>query len=273
MIPDYYTLSSEDLGRNSKVPILKMTERGELFYEFALEMIEGIRKNNAEGRQTVYILPVGPTGQYPGFVRMVNRYRVNLRNCWFINMDEYLNPDWTWLDKRNPLSFRGFMDRTVYGKIDPDLLMPESQRVFPDPARPEDVTMLVEKLGGVDAAFGGMGINGHIAFNEARSDLSVAEFADLPTRALELSRETITANAISEVAGALDLIPTKAVTVGMREILAAKKVRIAMLRAWHPAGIRRAAYGEVSASFPASLLQHHPDAMFFVDAVSAAKPF
>lgn len=273
MIPDYYSISSDDLGRGAKIPFLKVAERGEVFYELALEMIAGIQKNNAEGRRTVYILPVGPTGQYPIFVRLVNRHRVNLGNCWFINMDEYLNPDGTWLDKRDRLSFRGYMDRAVYGKIDPDLLMPESQRVFPDPASPESVTRLVEKLGGVDTAFGGMGINGHLAFNEARFDLSAAEFADLPTRVLELSRETITANAISEAAGALDLIPAKAVTVGMREILSAKKVRVAMLRTWHPAGVRRAAYGEVSASFPASLLQNHPDAMLIVDTAAAAKPF
>ncbi|MCL2001672.1 MAG: glucosamine-6-phosphate isomerase, partial [Planctomycetes bacterium] len=227
-IPDYYSITPDALGAGAKVPILKVEERGEIFYELALEMIDGIQQNNAQGKRTVYILPVGPTGQYPVFVRLVNRRRLDLRNCWFINMDEYLNPDGAWLDKENPLSFRGFMDRAVYGKIAPDLLMPEEQRVFPDPGCPEQVTGLIEKLGGVDIAFGGMGINGHLAFNEARPDLSVAEFADLPTRVLELARETVIANAISTLAGALDLIPVKAVTVGMREILAARKVRVAM---------------------------------------------
>ena len=46
-------------------------------------------------------------------------------------MDEYLTDDGQWIDKNDPLSFRGFMAREVYGKIDPELLMPEEQRVLP----------------------------------------------------------------------------------------------------------------------------------------------
>ena len=46
-------------------------------------------------------------------------------------MDEYLNDDGSYIDIESPPSFRGFMRRTVYTKIDPELIMPEEQRVFP----------------------------------------------------------------------------------------------------------------------------------------------
>ncbi len=244
---DYYQISAEELGKNSKIPILKLSDSGEVFYELALEMKETIEKNNQAGRHTVFICPVGPVGQYPIFVRLVNRDRVSLKNCWFINMDEYLNDDETYISEDSPLSFRGFMKRSVYEKIDPELVMPQEQRIFPDPKAPEKIHEIITRLGG--------------------------EFAKLPTRVLTISRETRTSNAIGDRSGAIDAMPKKAVTIGISEILAARKVRIGVFRDWHRAVIRQAAYGEVSGHFPASLLQRHADAMIITNANAAKQPF
>ena len=188
-------------------------------------------------------------------------------------MDEYLNNDDTYIGKDSPLSFRGFMERTVYSKIDAELLMPPEQRVFPDPADPGKVDRLIEELGGVDIAFGGIGINGHLAFNEAREDLTAQEFAQLGTRALTLNPETRTANAIGDRCGAIDAMPKRAVTIGIKQILGARKVRLGVFREWHRSVVRQAAYGEVTAHFPASLLQGHPDAVIYTNAVAAGQPF
>lgn len=155
---DYYQISAEELGKNSKIPILKLSDSGEVFYELALEMKETIEKNNQAGRHTVFICPVGPVGQYPIFVRLVNRDRVSLKNCWFINMDEYLNDDETYISEDSPLTFRGFMKRSVYEKIDPELVMPQEQRIFPDPKAPEKIHEIITRLGGVDVCFGGIGV-------------------------------------------------------------------------------------------------------------------
>ena len=229
----YYQISAEDLGKNSKVPLLKLGDSGEVFYEIALEMVNEIEKNNAAGRHTVFICPVGPVGQYPIFVRLVNERRLSLKNCWFINMDEYLTDDEEWIDESSPLSFHGFMNRTVYSRIDPELVMPESQRIFPDPHDPGRIAKVIDELGGVDIAFGGIGINGHLAFNEAQDELTADEFAALHTRVLAISRETRTSNAIGDLNGAIDAMPKKAVTIGMAEILGAKKIRLGVFRDWH----------------------------------------
>ena len=270
---NYFNLSAQELGRDAKIPIIKLGDSGEVFYERALEMVSAIRANNAAGRSTVLICPVGPVGQYPIFVRLVNRERLSLKNCWFINMDEYLEDGGSYIDEGSPLSFRGFMARNVYGQIDPGLLMPPEQRVFPDPAAPEQVDRLIEELGGVDVAFGGIGINGHLAFNEAREDLTAQEFAVLGTRIVALNPETRAANAIGDRGGAIDAMPTQAVTVGIRQILSARKVRLGVFREWHRAVVRQAAYGPVTAHFPASLLQNHPDTVIYTNAVAAARPF
>ena len=258
---NYYQISAEELGKNAKVPLLKLGDSGEVFYEIALEMVNEIEKNNAIGRRTVFICPVGPVGQYPIFVRLVNERRLSLKNCWFINMDEYLTDDGEWIDESSALSFHGFMNRTVYSKIDPELVMPENQRIFPDPHDPDHIAKVIDELGGVDIAFGGIGINGHLAFNESQDELTPEEFAALHTRVLAISRETRTANAIGDLNGAIDAMPKKAVTIGMAEILGAKKIRLGVFRDWHRSVVRQAAYGEVSAHFPATLIQRHPDAM------------
>ena len=269
----YYQISAEDLGKNGKIPLLKLGDSGEVFYEMALEMVNTIKQHNAEGKTTVFICPVGPVGQYPIFVRLVNRDRVSLKNCWFINMDEYLNDDESYIDFESPLSFHGFMYRTVYSQIDPELLMPEEQRIFPDPKDPDHIRRVIEQLGGVDIAFGGIGINGHLAFNEAQDELTAEEFAQLQTRVLSISRETRTSNAIGDLNGAIDAMPKKCVTIGMAQILGARKIRLGVFRDWHRAVVRQAAYGEVTAHFPASLLQNHPNAMIYVNANAAKQPF
>ena len=270
---DYFQIPAQDLGKNAKIPVLPLGDSGEIFYELALEMVNTIKEHNARGEKTVFICPVGPGGQYPTFVRLVNRDRVSLKHCWFINMDEYLNDDGTYIDKSSPLSFRGFMERTVYTKVDADLLMPPEQRVFPDPADPGKVDRLIEELGGVDIAFGGIGINGHLAFNEAQPELTPEQFAALGTRVLTLTPETKTANAIGDRGGAIAAMPNKAVTIGIRQILGARKVRLGVFRDWHRGVVRQAAYGEVSAAFPVTLLPDQPDARIYATAVASALPF
>ena len=84
---EYFKISREELGHGAKIPLKKLGDSGEVFYELALEMLEQIKKNNAQGTRSVLICPVGPVGQYPIFVRLVNEVRVSLKNTWFINMD------------------------------------------------------------------------------------------------------------------------------------------------------------------------------------------
>lgn len=263
----YYQISATDLGKESKIPILKLGDSAEVFYEIAMMMIQEIQKNNAQGKKTVMIVPVGPVGQYPIFVRLVNRERVSLKNVWFFNMDEYLGEDGNWIDENHKLSFRGYMNREVYGKIDADLVMPLEQRIFPHPKNPERIGELLKELGGVDVTFGGIGINGHLAFNEPEpgQTLTAEEFAELPTRVLKINKETLTVNSVADMGGAVEAMPNMCVTIGMKEILSARRAVFGVFRDWHRAVIRQAAYGEVSAKFPATLLQSHPDALIIAN--------
>lgn len=270
MAQEYYQYKKEQLLANPKMPLICMADNSQVFETMAKQMVEEIETHNARGEKTVFICPVGPVGQYPYFVDLVNERNISLKDVWFINMDEYLDDDRHWIPMDHPLSFRGFMERNVYTKIKPELVMPESQRVFPDPENLNHIPELIEKLGGVDIAFGGIGINGHVAFNEADPLLSNQEFLTQKTRVLRITPETRTANAIGDFNGALEDMPEYCVTIGIYEIAHARKIRLGCFRNWHRAVVRRAAYGESTADFPVTLLHNHPDiTLTFTEFVAA----
>lgn len=270
---DYYSYSIDELKNNAKIKVENYSSSEEVFKKMAREMADEIIKNNKEGKITKFILPVGPIGQYPYFVDIINNENISLKNCWFFNMDEYLTDDKQYIDKEHFLSFRGFMEKTVYSKIKPELVNPESQRFFPDPEDPSKVTKKLEELGGADICFGGIGINGHIAFNEAQPELSIEEFSKLTTRVLAISNETKTANSIGDLGGAIEDLPKYAATIGMKEILSSKKIRLGVFRPWHRAVVRRACCGKASAEFPVSIMQNHPDVKIYVNDIAAEKAF
>ena len=261
---DYFNYSKKELLTAPRIPLSILEDDRVVFESIANEMLEIIIANNRSGKRTVFICPVGPVGQYPHFVNAVNEKSISLKDVWFINMDEYLGENMAWIDIRNTLSFRGFMEREVYSKLKKDLVMPEEQRIFPDPKRLFYIPELLEKLGGVDAVFGGIGITGHVAFNEPSDKLTPDEFLQLGTRTLEISPETRTVNSISDLNGAIDAMPRYCVTVGMKEIFSAQRIRLACFRSWHRAVVRKACYGEPSARFPVTLLQRHQDIKLFI---------
>lgn len=268
---DYYNISENDLGRGAKIPLYKLNSSQEVFETMAEEMFEIIRNNNELGKPTVLICPVGPTGQYPPFIKKVNDTHLSLKQCWFINMDEYLTFDGHWIESTHRLSFRGFMQREVYGRINAQLCVPENQRIFPSPEELGRIETLLSQLGGADAAFGGIGINGHLAFNEPQN-IKADVFANLPVRVLPVSQETRTINAAGDMNGAMECVPKWCVTIGMREILGARRIRLAVFRTWHRGVVRRAAYGPVSAMFPVSLCQKHPDVKIWLNDTAAQQP-
>ena len=269
----YFTKEASELTTRNKVNVKLLGDSGEVFYEIAKEMVETIKANNTEGKRTVFIVPVGPVGQYPIFNRLVVEDEVSLSSCYFINMDEYLDDEKQYLPLDHKLSFRGFMEDNVYSQIPAHLSVPVGQRIFPDPNDPTKVQNLIDTLGGVDIAFGGIGINGHLAFNEPQERLSVEEFSKLETRALEISSETRVANAIGNLNGAIDAMPRYAVTLGMRQILGARKIRLGVFRAWHQAVLRQTLFGKLETHFPATLLQNHPDVMIYSNNVASQRPF
>jgi glucosamine-6-phosphate deaminase len=298
MIPDYLTIPATELGHGTPVQVRVLGDMASIAQDFALTLKAEVRAAQAAGRGGTFIVPVGPVDQFPILARMVNEERLSLRDVVFINMDEYLTDDDAWVPASHPLSFRGYMERAFYGLLDPTLAPPPEHRVFPNPRDCGAVQRLIDARDGVDVTFGGIGINGHIAFNEppepeagapasgpahggdeinnAGSEtgaplMTVEEFAALPTRVLSLSRETRTINSVT-VGGGIELVPRRCVTVGMKEILASRKLRFYCNRPWQSAVARRVLHGPITPACPASLLRLHPDAVLTVADYVAQPP-
>lgn len=255
-----YTCSPEEFLKNSKIPVRIMDE-ADMYEEIADIMVKTIEENG--DKQTFIICPVGPIAQYPIFVKKVNEKNLSLKNCWFINMDEYLNDDDTPVDPESSLSFVGYMERNVYSQIKPELLMPKEQRLFPMPGKEAELDALIEKLGSADCVLTGVGINGHIAFNESAKEtdnITDDEFKNLGTRCLDLSKETIVNNGARKVYGALDIMPKRCITMGMKQLLNAKMFKVYLYCDWQWGIMRKIALEDPSRFAPASFLQEHPNA-------------
>jgi glucosamine-6-phosphate deaminase len=267
-----FTFGREDMLRDGKVPLDVVPSLGDLYQRMARDVVEEVRRNNERSRRTVLILPVGPIEQYEFLVRTVNAERISLRDVTVFNMDEYLASPAQYIPRDHTLSFRGFMERGVYGKIDPSLTVPEQNRIFPEPGREDRILERMRDLGGVDLCQGGFGINGHIAFNEPPDrDVPVEAFRQYGTRVLPISHETRIVNSM-KIGGCYDLMPGWCITVGMKEILAARTLRFYLNRTWQWSALRRVLFGPVTPLVPASYLQEHGDARI-VAAAEVVDPF
>lgn len=255
-------IAPESLGEGSAIRVERVADSAGLIRRLADDMLADYRAAKAAGREkVVFIVPVGPVGAFDLLADACNRAGQSLADLVLINMDEYLEPDGKrFIPADDPLSFRGHMARHFWGILKPELAPPELARVFPDPRDPDAMPALIERLGGVDVTYGGVGITGHVAFNDPPAGgMAVADFAALPTRVVELSIETRVINSVTACRGNIDRIPRRAVTVGMAEILGSRLVRLYMNRPWQSAIVRKLLHGPVTAKVPASLLQRHAD--------------
>ena len=271
----YNLIKPEDLGKGSSIKLDVSTAEVDIYWKVAMEVLAVIEENNKKGEPTVMVVPYGPLGPYFRLSYLVNKHRISLKNCVFINMDEYLKDEKTYVDIDDPLSFRGGMNRIFYNVVDEELNVLPENRYFPNPEKPWEVMDIINKYGKLDMVFGGVGINGHYAFNEPPEPGEACtneEFANRATRVLKISRETRTINAYMNCGADLNAIPEYCITVGMKEIFMAKRIIMIMPRDWNAGALRKILHGDVTAKVPCSLFRNHPDATIYTIAEATKNP-
>ena len=243
-------LSAEQV-RERAAHRLTVTEDVEELHEvFARRMLAEIRGAAREGRACKLIVPVGPTGQYPVLARLVASENVDLKHCWFFFMDEYAGDDGRALPEEHPLSFKKQAKELFFSRLDEGLLPAPDQIVFPDDGNIGELGQMIEDLGGVDVCFGGIGIHGHVAFNEPEEGV-----AGMGPRKVRLNDFTVTINAVrAHVGGNLECFPRHAFTLGMREILSADRIVLFCRNGcefdWANTVLRLALLGEPGDDYP-----------------------
>jgi len=273
----YLNILPEDLPQRSRVHVEILPDPASLFAQFARSLADEIKTNNQAGHPTRLILPVGPVGQYPILAEICNRERISWRNIHTFNMDEYCDWQGRWIPIDHPLSFRGSMRRTLFDRLDPELRIPDEQIHFPDPLNLDRISQDIQAVGGIDTCYGGIGYHGHIAFNEPPISrwyqISVDEFRRSITRVVPLAEDTIVMNSIRNTGGNPHNFPPMGVTLGMADILEARRIRMYCPGGmWQRYAVRMALFGDVSVEYPATLLQEHPDYSLYLDEETAKPP-
>jgi glucosamine-6-phosphate deaminase len=262
---------------NAQVRINILSTPQAVYDDFAKALIAEVVANNAAQRPTRWILPCGPRGQYPQFIEAVNRERISLNNVHIFHMDDHLDWQGRHLPSEHPYSYEGWMTRNFYEQIASELNVPPSQRHFPRVSNPDAMWKAMNEVGGIDSLYGGIGYRGHIAFNEApRSPwyrISKEEFRGCTTRILHLNEDTLIALSQRNAGGCTDIVPPMVITLGMRELLSARRIRLySETGAWKQAVIRMLLFGRVSPEIPVTYVQEHADCIVTVDSATAACP-
>lgn len=268
-------LEPDEVIKKAKGQLVIFDTLDEVYDYLAEEMVNEFAKA-AKGKKIVnFIMPVGPTQPYRLMAEKINYRNLSLKNVRFFFMDEYVDDEKDELiPMTNPLSFRGQIGPLLFNRIRPDLLMPKSQIIFPSPKNIKDLPQMIKDAGGIEVCYGGIGIHGHVAFNEPEPGVK-----DSNPRILNINDFTRTIDSTRHpgVGGNLVNFPKRAITMGMKQCLEAKKMllmtRNEMLGFnWANTCLRIAALGMPGEDYPVTLARFHKNLRIVSDRNTLAKP-
>ncbi len=189
-----------------------------------------------------------PLGTYANLVKMCDAGELDFSKVTSVNLDEYAG-----LTGDNDQSYRYFMDTNLFSKVNID----RSKTHVPNGCAAdlskegERYDELIKSLGGIDLQLLGIGLDGHIGFNEP-DDVFTKE-----THLVTLDPSTIEANA--RFFASKDEVPTQAITMGMMSIMQAEKVLLIANGKNKKEILEKSLYGPITPQIPASILQLHKD--------------
>lgn len=185
-----------------------------------------------------------PVGMYSELAEMNRRGEISFAKCKSVNLDEYVG-----LAPEHDQSYAYFMAKNFFDHIDID----KKNTNLPNGLAPDLAAEclrydgVIASMGGVDIQVLGIGNNGHIGFNEPADAFSKG------TGVVSLTASTIDANA--RFFENRDEVPTRAISMGVGQIVAAKRILLLAMGAGKVAILERALFGDVTPQVPASILQ------------------
>ncbi len=216
-----------------------------------------IAANPTKDKPFVLGLPTGssPIPAYNHLIELNKEGKISFRNVITFNMDEYVG-----LPESHPESYHYFMYEHLFNHID----IPKENINILDGNAPDlekeckDYEKRIVEVGGIDLFLGGIGPDGHIAFNEPGSSLASR------TRLKTLSYDTILANS-RFFDGDMSKVPTTALTVGVGTVMDAKGVLIIITGYGKARALRQVVEGGISHMWTVSMLQMHPKGIIVCD--------
>ncbi len=202
-----------------------------------------------------------PLGFYKELVRMHQEDGLDFSAVTTFNLDEYVG-----IPTTHPYSYHTFMETHFFQHVN----IPTANRHIPQSTADahetfcEEYEAAIARAGGIDIQLLGIGIDGHIGFNEPSSSLGSR------TRIKTLTRSTLEANT-PHFGGDTGSVPTMAITMGVGTIMEAKKCLLLASGESKAAAVAAAVEGPITAEVPASVLQMHPRAVVLTDNAAASQ--
>lgn len=216
-----------------------------------------IEANPTPEKPFVLGCPTGssPLGLYRELIKMYQAGKLSFQNVITFNMDEYVN-----LPEDHPESYHSFMWTNFFSHID---IKPENVHILNGNAKDliaecEAYEESIKAAGGIDLFMGGIGPDGHLAFNEPGSSLTSR------TRIKTLTTDTIHANSRFFDYN-LDLVPKQALTVGIGTVMDAKEVLLVCNGHAKARALKHCIDGNISHKWTSSALQMHPHSIVVCD--------
>jgi len=215
---------------------------------------------DSSGKPFVLGLPTGstPLGTYKELISIYREGKVSFKNVVTFNMDEYVG-----IPKDHPQSYHSFMWDNFFSHID---ILPENVNILNGNAKDlkaecADYEARINAVGGIDLFMGGIGADGHIAFNEPGSSLSSR------TRDKALNQDTIQVNS-RFFDNDVTKVPKFALTVGVGTVMDSREVLILVTGTNKSRALHKAVEGGVNHMWTISALQIHPNGLIVCDEAS-----
>ena len=211
----------------------------------------------------VLALPTGGTSVdlYKNLVRFNQENVLSFERVITFNLDEYVGLPITHPESYHSFMFRNFFDHIKIDKKQINILNGNAENLEKEC---HDYEEKIKHYGGIDLFLGGVGQNGHIAFNEPGSVF------DSKTRVIDLTPNTIAANS-RFFGNDISLVPTRALTVGLGTIMKAKEAVIMATGLKKSQALYHAFEDKPSTAWPITILQKHPRAFIVADKAAAAE--
>jgi glucosamine-6-phosphate deaminase len=276
-LDEWLAVPPEQLAERSPVPFVLVESREELHRRFADDVYAELEGARRAGAEVSLILPLGPMGQYPILARRINDTGLSLDHATLFGMDEWLDWQGRPLPLEHSFSLEGTFQREFIALIEPPLRPRPENVIFPSPLALDRSAEEMARRGQVAAAYGGVGFQGHIAFNEPPASrwtsVTLEQLRGSRTRIVSLAVDSIIAHAQRRVGGNVFAVPPLAVTLGMRELLSARRLRLYLdTGSWKQTILRILLFSEPDVDYPATLARDHVDLIVMADADTAACP-
>jgi glucosamine-6-phosphate deaminase len=276
-LDEWLAVPTDQLAQRSSVPFELVESREALHRRFADDVYAELETASHAGAEISLILPLGPMGQYPILARRINDAGLSLDHVTLFGMDEWLDWQGRPLPLEHSFSLEGTFQREFIALIEPRLRPRPENVIFPSPLALDRSAEEMARRGQVAAAYGGVGFQGHIAFNEPPASrwtsVTLEQLRGSRTRIVPLAVDSIIAHAQRRVGGNVFAVPPLAVTLGMHELLSARRLRLYLdTGSWKQTILRILLFSEPDVDYPATLARDHGDLIVMADADTAACP-